>query len=244
MLLTSCSSPPGDEETDRQANTLATAISYPRQGSAAGFARAALAVWKGNGTKLAVLEMQEIPVPDRDPTKRFAHLVIRIHRPAKEAVMFGPRTEELNACYGMDFNYYGIIGDPERISCPDKATPVTPPPTAGESIPEGADEALRKVLSGMPPAPTDAQVRDALGKEMPKPRVDPETKLADHPPGIDVRVRGEDVGISLRSGSGDDISCLVGSRVRGTVKTGWLSRIQAMPGELGCSAATALGVFN
>ncbi|SDM54908.1 hypothetical protein [Allokutzneria albata] len=236
MLLTSCSAPAGDEATDRQAKTLATAISYPRQDSAAGFARAALAVWKGHGTQLAVLEMQEIPVPDQNPAKRFARLVIRIHRPAKDPVMFGSRTEELNACYSMDFNFYGIIDEPERVSCPDKATPVTPPPTRGVRIPEGAEEALRKVLSDLPPAPTEAQVRDALGRDMPKPRIDPETKLADHPPLVDVRIEGQDVGVSLRADS-----CLIGSRVRGAVTAGHLSRKEAMPGERGCSATTALG---
>ncbi|MCP3804612.1 hypothetical protein NLX83_35610 [Allokutzneria sp. A3M-2-11 16] len=235
MLLTSCSSPPGDAETDRQANTLASAISYPRQDSAAGFARAALAVWKGNGAQLAVLDMQEIPRTDLDPAKQFAHLVIRIHRPAPEAPKFGPRIEALNACYGMDFNFYGIIGEPERISCPDKAPVTPPPPTPDTIVPDGAEAALRKLLAALPPTPTDAQVRDALDKELPKPR-------ADHlPPAVDVRVQGEDVGVSLRAGSGDDISCLTGSRVRGTVTVGWLSRIEAMPGERGCSAGTALG---
>ncbi|GAA4011374.1 hypothetical protein GCM10022247_37210 [Allokutzneria multivorans] len=240
MLLTSCSAPPGDATTDRQAVTLADAISYPRQDSAMDFARAALAVWKGDG-KLAVLEVKEIPVPDRSPSKQFARLVIRIHRPAVEPVMFSPRKPELNACYGMDFNYYGIIGEPERVSCPATATPVTPPPTRGTSIPKGAEEAIRQVLSTLPPTPTEAQVRDAVGKGMPAPHVNPDTKLADHLPGVDVLVKGEKVGVSLRSGSGDGLSCLIGSRKGGKVEVGYLSRVQAMPGELGCSAGTALG---
>ncbi|WP_086829200.1 hypothetical protein [Allokutzneria sp. NRRL B-24872] len=236
VLLTSCSTPPGDAESDRQADTLATAISYPRQDSAMNLARAALSVWKGHGG-LAVLEAREIPVPDRNPTKTFAHLVIRVHRPAVEPVMFAPRKEELNACYAMDFNYYGIVDKPTRTSCPGTATPITPPPTRGTSIPQGGEDAIRKALAALPPTPTEAQVRDAVAREMPEPRVDSETKLADHVPPVTALVKGEDIGVSMREGA----SCLIASRKSGKVYVGYLSRVQAMPGELGCSAEVALG---
>jgi hypothetical protein len=42
-VLTGCSTPPGNSETDRIARVVADAISYPRQQSAAGYATAALA---------------------------------------------------------------------------------------------------------------------------------------------------------------------------------------------------------
>jgi hypothetical protein len=120
LMLASCTSPEV-AGVDREAQTLAEAISWPRQQSAAGFARAALQTPLGKSQGFAVLAAQDRSAPNlADP---MAHLTIRIYAPAT-----GAWGEDVTACYSMTFNYYGILGAPERISCPTDATPIIPPP--------------------------------------------------------------------------------------------------------------------
>ena len=67
-VVAGCSRPPRSAETDRIATVVADAISYPRQSSAAGFARAALATRAGQDGRLRVVATEELPADDpRDP---------------------------------------------------------------------------------------------------------------------------------------------------------------------------------
>ena len=51
---------PGNAETDRIAKVVSDAISYPRQDSAAGYARAALATRAGQAGRLRVVAIEEL----------------------------------------------------------------------------------------------------------------------------------------------------------------------------------------
>src|SRR5215213_1083665 len=140
-VVAGCSRPPRNGETDRIAKVVADAISYPRQSSAAGFARAALATRAGQDGRLRVVAIEELPADDpRDPQDPLARLVFLVHLEASEGEF---TTEPVTACYEARFNYDGIMGSPRRIACPPGATPVTPPPAEPEpeiAIPDGADE--------------------------------------------------------------------------------------------------------
>jgi hypothetical protein len=63
-VVAGCSRPPRSAETDRIATVVADAISYPRQSSAAGFARAALATRAGRSGRLRLVAMEELPADD------------------------------------------------------------------------------------------------------------------------------------------------------------------------------------
>lgn len=223
-------------DTDEQARILAEAISYPRQHTAAGFARAALATRLARGGAFSVLEIRELS-PEQ-PGGTFARLVIRIHHEAHDGGW--TRTEAVTACYRMDFDDHGIVGAPEEITCPEGATPTTPPPVPRWEIPDGAQDALRSVLAGLPRQPREGRVRAALERELPAPPVDPQTGLAGRPPRLDAVVRGGEVGVAVAAGQGEGADCLLGARTGGTVLVWWPPRVVVQPGELGCHAATAL----
>jgi hypothetical protein len=60
-LAAGCSAaPPGNAETDRIAEVVSRAISYPRQESAAGYARAALATSAGRAGTLRLVAIEEL----------------------------------------------------------------------------------------------------------------------------------------------------------------------------------------
>jgi len=59
-VVVSCGRSPGNAETDRIADTVARAISSPRQNSADGFVRAALATHAGQASQLTVVEAEEL----------------------------------------------------------------------------------------------------------------------------------------------------------------------------------------
>lgn len=222
--VSSCASS-GTAETDRQAQTLADAISWPRQHSAAGFARAALATNLGRTPAFAVLEMKDLPAPT--PADPLARLVIRIHHPATDE-KYG-RTEEVLACYSMDFNYHGIIGAPESIECPENALPVTPPEYPSFAKPEIFDNRVRTVLAALPAEVDQQQVFDALKRaDLIDTVADPETEKRD--PGIEITVSGQNLGVAYL---GSDGACLLGSRTKVGIRV-W--RPQGHP----CTPASAV----
>ncbi|MEQ0565383.1 hypothetical protein ABJI51_40435 [Amycolatopsis sp. NEAU-NG30] len=231
LLLASCGVfAPGDAETDRQSTTLADAISYPQQPDATGLARAALATTLGRSSNFSVLEARDLEHSDaKDP---FAHLVWRIHRP--ESTGWGT-TPAFDACYAVEFNYYGTTSL-ERTTCPADAVPITPPPLPRADIPPDFEPALKALLGKLPPAPVDADVRTALATGLPAPRVDPETHLAAIPPETAFQIKGTDVGVVVFTRGGD---CMMGHRLHGTVKVwslNWRDHIQEKP----CGAEAAL----
>lgn len=98
--------------------------------------RAVLAVATPMGAAYDVLEMRELHAPTlHDP---HAHLVIRMHYGPPD-VKLTP-SETIAVCYSMDFNYYGIIGEPESITCPENALPIT---TAGVPLVEDSGDLRR-----------------------------------------------------------------------------------------------------
>ncbi|WP_328452832.1 MULTISPECIES: hypothetical protein [unclassified Amycolatopsis] len=227
----------GDTETDRQSTTLAAAIGYPRQADAAGFARAALATPLGRSASFGILEVTDLPHDGpRDP---MARLVWRIHHePPPTDWNLGP--DAFDACYRVEFDYYGTSSGPSRITCPANAAAITPPPVPKRGIPAGFVPALEAVLGHLPATAGVAEVRAALTAGMPTPPVDPETHLAGIPPEVLVQVRGTDVGVALFARTGvETTDCTMGRRVEGVVRVWSLSaRDQRM--ELPCGAEAAL----
>ncbi|GAA2796431.1 hypothetical protein [Crossiella cryophila] len=240
LALTACAHP-GTTETDRQADTLATAIGYPRQSDAAGFARAALATSLGRSADFAVLVAREVP-HGLDPMEQTAHLVIRIHEDAREpSGIFGSRKPALDACYELNFNYYGIIGKPERTPCPKDAKPYTPPPLPVYwKLPPDAGDKLMALLRGLPAAPVAEDVVATMRKELAVPAPgSPEAPFQ----GVQAKVVGADVGVAAWSGRGESLNCVMAVRKAGNVRTYGLSWRETRTGEggPGCSPETALG---
>jgi hypothetical protein len=204
LLLSACAE--GTSETDRQARTLADAISHPRQLTAAGFAKAALATKLGQSTEsFSILEFTDRKVEDiSDP---LAHLVIRIHHLESDGGLHGGSSEAVTACYGLDFNYYGIMGEPKRIACPDKAAALTPPQRERRYLEGSYDNAIDAALATLPAVPTETDVRAALTKTLP-----PSEKVG-------VTFKGADVGVSVYGSDANALgmTCVVGSRVNGAV---------------------------
>ncbi|GAA3590608.1 hypothetical protein GCM10022223_01370 [Kineosporia mesophila] len=55
-----------------------------------------------------------------------AELVFHMHSDASEG-WFG-QVDAMDACYRATFNYYGVMGEPGRIHCPEDLTPLRPIP--------------------------------------------------------------------------------------------------------------------
>jgi hypothetical protein len=105
---------PGNRETDRIANVVSDAISYPRQDSAAGYARAALATRAGQDGRLRVLAIEELKAGKLgDPLGR---LVFLIHLEGSEAGWTISRP--VTACYKAEFSFYGVVGSPPEDGLP------------------------------------------------------------------------------------------------------------------------------
>jgi hypothetical protein len=225
----------GNASTDRQAQTVALAISYPRQVSAEGFVRATNAVTAGKG--IAVVQAEDLDAAE--PEDPIARLVFSIYVPGSKDEF--STTEPFTACYEAQFNTWGVIGDPARVDCPVGATPIVPTPLAPKPnvvIPEGFDATLEKLLTGLPAVLTAGDVRGRVTGALPAPVVDSVTGLRDLAPTVETTVRGTDVGVSLWEGPGD--GCLLGARVAGKVVVWRPSHIQLQPGELSCGPETAL----
>jgi hypothetical protein len=238
LLLTSCSSPPGDAESDRQARTLADAIAYPHQEDAAGFARAALATNLGKSGNFTVLEATDLP-NNNGAEEPMARMVWLIHRDAVDAGFNA--TKALDACYRVEFNYHGASSGPTRIDCPSNPAPVVPPPLPRKDIPQDYAPALSAALGKLAATPTEADVRSALTAGLPTPQIDLETGLAAVPPQIFVQVKGADVGVALLARTGvDSRDCMMGRRVSGAVTVWSLNWRDLTLYEKSCSAEAAL----
>ncbi|MFG1645536.1 hypothetical protein ACGFMK_35085 [Amycolatopsis sp. NPDC049252] len=229
---------PGDSQTDETAQRIADAIDSPPQTSAANYARRAVEAAHGSSEAFAVVEMHDSTSDDLDAAT--AHLVFRVYHPGTQDELF-PQ-EPVTACYTVGFNFRGLVDAPRRTDCPANATPLDPPPIPVWEVPEGSDPALQSVLTSLPASVTDQDVSAALSRSMPSPPLDPETQTRGRPPVQDVAVRGNDVGVAYRAGdrSTGGIDCLLGSRVGGSTLVWRPSWAQVQPGELTCTAETAL----
>lgn len=235
-VVAGCSRPPRSDETDRIAKVVADAISYPRQDSAAGFARAALATRAGQDGRLRVVAIEELRADElEDP---LARLVFRVHLESSEAGF--TKIPAVTHCYEARFSYYGVIDSPRRIACPKDAAPIVPPPTEPGpriAIPDGADELVERVLSRASRRPRAEQVRAAVQEGL-RGAAPADPAVRGQPPPPEVAVDGADVGVALLEPDSRD--CLLGARLGGEVMVWRPSRVQMQPGELSCDPETAL----
>ena len=216
-VLASCGTSPGNAETDRIAATVARAISSPRQSSADGFVRAALATHAGQALRLTVIEAEELHANKVDDP--LARLVFQVHL-AASGTGFSV-SEPITACYKLLFNYYGVIDSPLRISCPSGATAIIPaplPPQPSAVIPQNFDSTLTALLAALPAAPTIEEIAASVTRGLPAPDVDPNTGLQNLPPTIQAVVNGADFGVSLWAPLNRD--CLLGARIGEKVEVG------------------------
>lgn len=230
---------PGDSQTDETAQRIADAIDSPPQTSAANYARKAIEAAHGSSEAFAVVEMHDSPSDDLEATT--VHLVFRVHHAGTQDEFF-PQ-DPVTACYKVGFNFRGLAEAPRRTDCPANAAPLDPPPIPVWEVPEGFDQALQSVLTGLPASVTDQEVSGALARSMPPLRLGPETQTRGRPPMQDVALHGNDVGVAFRAGdrSTGGIDCLLGSRIGGSTLVWRPSWAQVQPGELTCTAETALG---
>jgi hypothetical protein len=103
-------------------------------------------------------------------------------------------------------------------------------------IPDGAAAIVAAVLDDAS-ARSAGEVVSRIRDRLRSPATDPTTGLAHLPLEVDADVRGDDIGVAVE---GDGRSCVLGSRVGGSVLVWRPSRIQMMPGELTCDASTTL----
>jgi len=106
-------------ETAGIVRVVGEAISYPRQTTANGFARAALATTAARDGRLTVLEAVDLHPSVRtveDRLRPMARLVFRVH---VDAVSDGWHDwPAATHCYTTDFNEYGLVGKPGRTTWP------------------------------------------------------------------------------------------------------------------------------
>jgi hypothetical protein len=227
--------PPGDAESDRIADTVTNAISYPPKGSAINLARAA----RETGA-VTVYAAEEPASPD--PYNTVARLGLRVDYQVRDRFDFNPwepRLLDRTACYEAEFGY-PYVPDPRRVHCPDDTSPLPLPPripARTRQIPDGAADVVAAVLDTAPARPSADAVASATRDRLRSPGTDPTTGLPHLPPEVEADVRGGDVGIA---GEGYERSCVLGSRVDGDVLVWRPTRIQMMPGELTCDPSTAL----
>lgn len=216
---------PGNAETDRIAQVVADAISHPRQKTADGLVRAALATNAGQDGRLVVIAADDIEADEL--TDPLARVVLRVHLDGTQSGFASDRP--ITACYDAEFNFYGIIDQPRRTDCPSPdPEPIIPPPTSpdgpGATLPPDAPARLQAALDGLSEAErTDPAVVlatvDALA-------------LTDMAP--EVAAGHNAIGVAVSSG--DD--CLL-ARLARVVEVWTPPRIYLQPGESGCDANAA-----
>ena len=216
LVLGGCTKAQSVAEVDRRVEALAVDIGWPRQYSAEGFARAALATPMGEGGGFSVLEVTDLDAADLDDP--IAHLVIRVHSEGGQ-LMWGGEIEPLTVCYSLDFNRYGIIDHPRQAGCPEDARPISYPQAVAWADTAAFEAALADLLSRLPAAPSAQRVKNALyGSGLLKAEEmvdDVNTNLGPDDPRPAVRVQGDDVFVAITAGS----ECLLGSRQGGKVTT-------------------------
>lgn len=237
--LSSCSRPPGNALTDREAAEVVRRISSPRQGTADGLVRAAVGT-DGANPRLQVIEAENLRAKRIDDA--LARLVFRIAIDGKSyGGTFGASQDPVTACYEARFNYYGVIGSPRRIDCPRGATPIVPTPLGPmprTAIPSDYDQALAEILEAVPAAPTAGDLNARVVAGLPESAVDPSTGLTARQPAVETSVSGSDIGVSLWALEGRN--CVLGARISGKITVWRPSRVQLQPGELSCDPQTAL----
>lgn len=175
--------------------------------------------------------------PDAAHGDPFGALLLRATVPTRDD---GPYL----ACFEAEFDYWGVateeFGDRDddavtrRVDCPADAHPVDPPADTRtvRVVPEGTAQSVIDVLNTVAPdAPADG-IRTEIATRMPQPTG--EREVAYEP---SVLVRDQEIGVAV---GGPDDCVLVARRADGTVEVVDVPRVLLQPGELGCTAETAL----
>ncbi|MDX3663388.1 hypothetical protein PV646_39380 [Streptomyces sp. ID05-26A] len=228
--------------TDEKARQVAERIGYPVPRDADAYARAALQR-EPDQESFAILEITDRKPLDAEEVR--ASLVFRIHDPGVDKPTWNSwqsGRDPVTACYRADFNYYGVMdGGPESVPCPAGARPIVPPPVQRTAVPDTYPDAVKTILTALPPASTKDEVLAALRAGLPPMPVDPESKLPWADPRLDVFVEEGAVGVVAASGT----DCLNGVRLAdGTVASWYPPRVQTQPGEIGCSGEAALTLYR
>jgi hypothetical protein len=234
LLLLTCTvlvgcgrSAPQQEEADRVARVVGMAISYPRQADGAGYVRAARDTAAGRDGRLTVVELRRIDDTDEAWAAR---LTFRVHLPEIERD-WGKAIPALTTCYRATFSPAGLVDGPDRADCPSATTWVAVPPAPRpRQTPVGTVDTVERVLRRASTTAPAAEVRAAVERTMSR---RPQGTL---PPEVEVAAEGHDLGVAVR----DDDGCLLGSRFSGRVAVWVLSPAQAQPGEISCTARSAL----
>lgn len=227
--------PPGDAESDRIADTVTNAISYPPKGSAINLARAA------RETDSVTVYAAEELAPS-GPSNADAQLGLRVDYKVRHWLDFNPGEPPMLdrvACYEAEFGYQ-YVADLLRVRCPDDTSPMPLPPripVRTRKIPAGAADVVAAVLDTAPARPSADTVASAVRNRLRSHGTDRTTGLPHLPSEVEASVCGGDVGIAVE---GYERSCVLGSWVDGDVLVWRPTRIQTIPGELSCDPSTAL----
>ena len=189
---------------------------------------------QGHGA--ALVGYVDDPDPDDDV---LGTLAFRVVLPEREDDPWPPEQPERAEphCFEVTLDRWGAVGrwdttDAVRmVRCPAEGTTVTPPPDERPAAASNAREAAHEVLSGLPDVPPEP---DAVAAAV--------TRLLDAPTGsrpharVTASVEGRDVGVA----TGDADDCVLVARIDGEVVDVYPPDVYLQPGELGCTAGTAL----
>lgn len=230
LLATGCDTlHDGNAETDRIAQVVTDAISWPTQTSAVDYARAAAGTSAALDGRLTVVAADELD--QQDDADPFARLVYRVHLEGSTGGWV--ETDPVTACYEVHLGMHGATHDPEPIDCPADAEPVdlppVPPAAPVAEVAEGSDDVLRQVLRSLGDRLEVVALQQRLEARLP-------TARDALPPEVLVASDGTTVGVAVR-GEGD---CLLGLRTRDRVSIWRPADVQLQPGELTCDVQTAL----
>jgi hypothetical protein len=144
-------------------------------------------------------------------------------------------------CFRVRFSYYGaeVDGDEvaaEQSECPADAAEVTPPPdeTVYPVIPENARDAVHQVLQQIV-ADGEIPAADEIAARIVQLLTPPESELQSLAK-PDVLVDAGRIGVALQ----DSSECLLVKLTDDTVTDVYPPAVLLQPGELGCSAGTAI----
>ncbi|KRC61460.1 hypothetical protein ASE14_11375 [Agromyces sp. Root81] len=133
-------------------------------------------------------------------------------------------------CVRLEFDRWGFVdGGATTVDCPGPLVAVAPPADARAVIPEQAESVAIAVLAASADAPAD-EIAAAIAAQLPQ--------AADGPPIAEVQVTrdGDRVGLAMR----DAHDCLLVRSANGVAERLYVPDILLQPGELGCTAETAL----
>ena len=214
LLAALCSagcSAPGTDRTDAAAR-LATG-ELEQHDTVLGYAHALVGFARAAGEEPAVLRLEEFGDDGRGT------LVVRFEDPETTGVFSG--REAVLACYRIDLEVAGPVGDPRRTTCPEGAMPLALPPDPARALPAGTAASVERLLSDLPARPKEAQVAAGIRRI-----------FRDRSSYVLLEVRGTAVGVWVYVDGGNP--CLHIVRRGGMVST------REQPPELGCSPPDTL----